>query len=331
MSLHLNKSYLLLLSTCVAAIAVFLNYPPPPLSDTLKKWKQSGKMFNFQNNNIFYHDYGNENNEDVLVCIHGFPTSSFDFIKILPDLQNIFGRVIVADMLGFGFSDKPKVHNYTVFEQADIITYLLKSLSINKVNILAHDLGDTIAQEILARFEDGEKDRILLQSVTLLNGGILPETNFPKIIQKLLLNKYLSPVLMRLTNYVIFKQSFSDVFGENTKPSEEELADFWSANIWNDGYLVTADLLQYINQRHANRDRWVHVLQNTTVPLHLIYGPSDPINGPETFLKRFRKLVPNCSVDVLNTSISHYPHWEDPKNVSKHFKNFIKPILLSNK
>ncbi|XP_033095816.1 mesoderm-specific transcript homolog protein-like isoform X1 [Anneissia japonica] len=324
------KSYLFS-GTIVVAVAVFLNYPADPLSNRLEEWIESGKMFRFQNKNIFYlDDEGKGQSNDVLLCIHGFPTSSFDFLKIFPGLHEEFGRIIAPDMLGFGFSDKPKGHNYTVFEQADMITTLLEELTVNNIHILAHDLGDTVAQELLARFENG-KDEPVIKSVTLLNGGILPETNFPKFIQKVLLNKYLAPVLMRLTNFMVFRKSISDVFGEYTKPSEQDIVDFWSGIRWNDGYMVSAGLLQYINQRHANRDRWVHVLQATRIPLHLIYGPSDPINGPETFLKRFRQLVPKCSVDVLHESISHYPHWEDPENVIKCFKNFIKPVLSSSK
>lgn len=41
--------------------------------------------------------------------------------------------------------------DYTVMEQATIHELLLQHLGITKVHILAHDLGDTVALELLAR------------------------------------------------------------------------------------------------------------------------------------------------------------------------------------
>lgn len=43
----------------------------------------------------------------TLLLLHGFPTSSFDWYKVLPELQKRFDRVIAPDFIGLGFSDKP--------------------------------------------------------------------------------------------------------------------------------------------------------------------------------------------------------------------------------
>ena len=56
--------------------------------------------------------------------------------------------VITLDMLGFGLSDKPKNSDYKITEQADLYTQFLNTLNINDIHILAHDYGDTVAQEI---------------------------------------------------------------------------------------------------------------------------------------------------------------------------------------
>ena len=42
-------------------------------------------------------------------------------------------------------------YNYSIFDQADIMEALLKKFSIGSVHILAHDYGDTVAQELIAR------------------------------------------------------------------------------------------------------------------------------------------------------------------------------------
>lgn len=75
-------------------------------------------------------------------------------------------RVITLDMLGFGFSAKPNAP-YSILRQADLFEARLRELGIGEYHVLAHDYGDTVAQELLAR--KSVSPRIL--SMCFLNGG----------------------------------------------------------------------------------------------------------------------------------------------------------------
>nr|XP_006815363.1 PREDICTED: mesoderm-specific transcript homolog protein-like [Saccoglossus kowalevskii] len=105
------------------------------------------------------------------------------------------------------------------------------------------------------------------------------------------------------------------------------MSDFWAAIRWNNGHQIASRLLQYIPERHANRDRWVGVLQTTKVPVHVIYGPADPVNPP-VFLDRYRELVPHAVITVLNSHISHYPQLEDPTSVMTAYLGFLESNKL---
>ena len=55
---------------------------------------------------------------------------------------------------GFGFSDKPRgltPSPYSIYTYADVVESLLEHLEVSAVHVLAHDIGDTVAQELLAR------------------------------------------------------------------------------------------------------------------------------------------------------------------------------------
>ena len=54
-------------------------------------------------------------------------------------------------MMGFGFTDKPKDYKYSLFDQADLYEHIIKTKGITRFHILAHDYGDTVAQELIAR------------------------------------------------------------------------------------------------------------------------------------------------------------------------------------
>ncbi|XP_048357426.1 mesoderm-specific transcript homolog protein [Sphaerodactylus townsendi] len=155
-------------------------------------------------------------------------------------------------------------------------------------------------------------------------GGIFPETHYPRLIQTILKDGgLLTPIITRLANYYFFARGLGAVFGPYTQPSEAEYWDMWAAVRTNDGNLVLDSILQFINQRKQHRDRWVGALKATSVPLHLIYGPLDPVNPHPEFLQLYRKVLPMSTVSVLDDHISHYPQLEDPLGFLNAYMSFI--------
>ena len=114
---------------------------------------------------------------------------SFQFLEHYLPLWSELGDhfdVIASDLIGLGESAKPK-QNLTVALQADIIEGLLLQLNIEEAHLSTHDLGDTVAKELLARQKAG-CSKIDWQSCALIDGGIFPETHHPLLIQKLLIS-----------------------------------------------------------------------------------------------------------------------------------------------
>lgn len=73
--------------------------------------------------------------------------------------------------------------------------------------------------------------------------------------------------------------SFKQIFGPGTRPSESALDDFWSLIENNDGPRILHKLIAYIPQRRQQRERWVAAMQRGEVPLRVIDGEVDPISG----------------------------------------------------
>ena len=285
------------------------------ISDAFKKWYDRGSTFHFNNHAIFYKD---ERAGDVLLCLHGFPTASWDWYRIWPQITQHF-RVIAPDMLGFGYSHKPR-KDYSMLEQADLHEQLLAELGIEKVHILAHDVGDTVTQEILARHL--EKPKFEIESVCLLNGGLFPETHRPRLIQKLLLNPIIGPIITLFYSRNSFQKTFNDIFGANTQATDDEIDEFWELVTKSGGKRVFHKLIHYIPERVKYRDRWVNALQKAPMPLKLINGVDDPISGGH-MVERYRQLIPNPNATEL-VGIGHYPHVEAPEAVLKAYFDFLE-------
>ena len=284
----------------------------------LSDWKTNGTYFTFKNHQIFSIEEGEG---EPLLLIHGFPTASWDWSKMWPQLI-IKYRVITLDMLGFGFSDKPRKHSYSIAEQADCIEYLLAEKRIDQVHILSHDYGDTVAQELLARFQTKSFSRhssLILKSICFLNGGLFPETHKPLLIQKFLMSP-LGFLVGYLFNRTKLKNNFNQIFGPNTQPTEQELTDFWTLISTNDGKYVFHLLIRYMQERKDNRERWVGALQKAEIPLRVIDGVYDPISG-QNMVDRYRELISNPDVVEL-IDIGHFPLVEAPELVLKHYNSF---------
>ena len=272
----------------------------------IEHWHNTGDYFEFNGQKIFYKVSG----EGLpLLLIHGYPTASYDWCKVWPQFSSEF-KCITLDMLGFGFSDKPK-QAYSINDQADVYCALIKKLGINSCHIISHDYGDTVAQELLARHNE-ETLPFNISSLHLLNGGIFPETHRPVLMQKLLLSP-LGCLLVRLMTKKTLAKNLKKIFGPDTPPSTQEVTDFWTLIRYNNGHLVMHKLIYYIVERRLNRARWVGALQSTKIPLRLTNGLSDPISGAH-LVARYQQLIPNADVICLN-NIGHYPQIEDPEAV----------------
>jgi pimeloyl-ACP methyl ester carboxylesterase len=282
-------------------------------------WRTGGAFMAHRGHQVFWREAGPPQ-APVLLLIHGFPTSSWDWEAIWPTLSQHY-RLLAVDMMGFGFSDKPADYDYSILDQADIHDALLALCAVREFHILAHDYGDSVAQELIARDQELKpgKTRPRLLSATLLNGGLFPETHRPLLIQKLLLSP-IGPMLARGMNRAKLGRSLRRIFGKATPPSEALLQGFWELVSHNQGQRAVPRLISYIPERRLRRARWVGGLQTTRVPLKLINGPDDPISGAH-MVERYRALLPRPDVTEL-PGIGHYPQVEAPQALLEAFLSF---------
>ncbi|MCI5043400.1 MAG: alpha/beta hydrolase [Aquisalinus sp.] len=285
---------------------------------TIEQWQARGETRSLLGHNIFLVDEGATDRETILL-IHGFPTSSWDWVPIWEALSQRY-RLVAMDMLGFGYSAKPASHTYSIMEQADIIEALVREKKLTRFHVLAHDYGDTVAQELLARQNEGSGAGEW-QSVCFLNGGLFPETHKALLIQKLLLSP-LGPLVNKLTSKPRFDKSFSNVFGPDTKPSAEELDAFWTLINYNDGKHIFHNLITYMSDRKEHRERWLQALRGSVVPIALINGSVDPVSGAH-MVARYREVVGTPDYFAALETIGHYPQVEAPEKVSQHYLEFL--------
>ncbi len=282
------------------------------------QWQAMGQRKTLCKRDIFSLDNGRQN-APVVLLIHGFPTSSWDWETLWAGLGGEY-RLVALDLLGFGFSEKPHPHPFLISEQADIVEALVTELGLTRFHVLAHDYGDTVAQELLARQNSRGANQWL--SLCLLNGGLFPETHHARLIQKMMLTP-LGPLVTTLMKEKQLLRTMSKIFGPNTPPTPELVHGFWELINFNNGRRVLNKLINYIPQRILHRERWVEALRQASMPIALINGTADPVSGAH-MVARYLEVVGEPAYRLELPGIGHYPQIEAAAEVLAGYRNFLQ-------
>jgi len=128
--------------------------------------------------------YVDEGHGDPALLLHGEPTSSFLWRKIIPQLP---GRVVAPDLIGFGRSDKREdIGWYSYDRHVDSIARLVQELDLTGLTLVVHDWGGPIGLRVAVEHPE-RVDRLVLLN-TGIGGGSAPSERwlrFREVVREL--------------------------------------------------------------------------------------------------------------------------------------------------
>lgn len=252
--------------------------------------------------------------------LHGFPTSSFDWHGQWSALADEH-RLVAFDFLGFGDSDKPAEHVYSIHEQADLTERVWALHGVERTSLLVHDYGVSVAQELLARRRDGAL-AVAIERAVFLNGGLYPELHRPQPGQLMLLDPETGPQIGKIMNADTFGRSLLPTFSPAHPPSAEDLADAWASVERRGGAAIAHLLIRYIRDRERHRDRWVDALEKSDLPRAFVWGMLDPVSGAH-MAERIASGLPDAELIRLG-DVGHWPQLEAPGEVTAHLLRLLR-------
>lgn len=290
---------------------------PAPIS--FEKWSQCGKYFEWRDHHVYYQRGGEG---EPLLMIHGFPTASWDWCWVARHFVKRF-HMLLPDLLDYGLSLNAGKKACSVMDQADMIEDLMAHRNMADAHILAHDLGDTVAQELIARHNESSLS-FKIKSVIFLNGGLIPDLHRPRPAQKLLAGP-LGPLFARIASKRKMLNGLAEVFGRNTRPEGALLQELWPVIVGANGRGAMARRIRYMAERRQHADRWVGALVEAKLPMMMINGIADPVSGDHA-ADGFAKLVPKAKL-VRLPEIGHFPQIEAPEAVAELVHKFHDCIV----
>jgi pimeloyl-ACP methyl ester carboxylesterase len=278
------------------------------LTPRVDAWRAGGEQVEVHGRRLFVHS--SQGAGEPLVFLHGFPSSSYDWRLVLDRLGD--RPTTCFDFLGFGLSEKPRDHGYSLFEQADLVEGVVRRLGADDVTLVAHDMGTSVTTELLARDIEGRLP-FRLRSVLLLNGSMVLAAASLTPSQKLLRSR-LGPVAARLSSERGFRLQFKRLFSPGHPLSAEEAADQWSLLAHDDGQRILHRLIHYLNERERYADRWHGALRDWSGDLRLAWAMLDPVATPKV-LNAVLELRPHAPVTRFD-ELGHYSQIEEPQAIA---------------
>jgi pimeloyl-ACP methyl ester carboxylesterase len=251
-----------------------------------------------------------------LLVLHGFPSSSWDFAEAAQRISDR-RRVVLFDFLGFGLSDKPEDAGYSLFEQADIAVLVARKAKLERVHLWAHDMGTSVATELLARRERGVLP-FEIASVTLMNGSVHVEMASLTVGQQLLRSPA-GQAFARVAGRRIFGAQMKRIFARPI--AEETIEAMWAFLDRADGRLRLPKTIRYVEERARFRRRWIGALERLDLPILIAWGAKDPV-ARLAIGERLARETPNAEM-IRWDDLGHYPQMEDPERVAADVERFI--------
>jgi pimeloyl-ACP methyl ester carboxylesterase len=251
--------------------------------------------------------YIDEGTGETLLFVHGTPSWSFDFRKVILELRNQY-RCVAIDHIGFGLSDKPADYDYSIQQHARTLEQFIGQLSLSGITLVLHDFGGPIGFHFA--LDHAEK----IKNIVVLNSWLWDFSNEPvfKSFRKII-NSPLTPFLYKKLNFsprYLLPKSFGKrkisrkILKQYTKP--------FANSSQRNGPLAFARSL--VNDQQWFEKLWQRRKVIQHIPVLLIWGMMDPFIK-SSFLEKFVQGFPNSKVVTLN-DCGHFPQEENPQEVA---------------
>jgi len=233
----------------------------------IDKHKSSGKFFMVNGIKTFALDYGSG---EAVFCIHGVPTSSFLYRKVLQELATKGFRGISVDLPGLGLSERPTNFDYSFPNFARFLTQAAPELGINKYHLVVHDIGGPIGFALAAE----NKEKIL--SLTILNTWI-DVVNFQKPLP---MRPFEQPILGEAELLAIQHPTWHWMFTnmgvlDAAGISKEEIYAYVDLLKREDNGTAFLKIMRNFDHSEAYRELCLQAVQQVPYPVQAIWGADD--------------------------------------------------------
>ncbi|WP_299215650.1 alpha/beta hydrolase [uncultured Aquimarina sp.] len=284
------------------------------VTTTFKKQKIDGI-------NIFYREAGDPNKETI-VLLHGFPSSSHQYRKVLSELSDDY-HLIAPDYPGFGESDFPDAseYEYTFDNIAETIDGLLEKLKLDSYVLMIQDYGAPIGLRIATKHPERVRG-IINQNGNAYEKGLGEAWAGVKNLWENR-NSETENALLGVFSLEGLKWQYT----HGVRNPENINPDTWNldyARMSRPGaHKVNLDLFYDYQNNIKLYPKWQQYLRENQPPMLIVWGKNDAF-FPESGANAFQRDLKNVDINILNTG--HFALEEDANIIIPKMRLFMKKL-----
>lgn len=257
------------------------------------------KFLHVDDNKIRYLESGDSRN--ILVLIHGLGASAERWDKVIPIFSQKY-KVIVPDIVGFGYSDKPLV-DYTPDFFSEFLEKFFIESEIKRPNLIGSSLGGQIAAEYTCAHPQDVEKLILVSPA-----GVMKQST-PA------LDAYIMAALY--PNEQSAKNAFEMMEGSGQIPNENLVNGFVERMRLPNAKLAFMSTLLGLK----NSESLIAKLKSISSPTLIIWGSEDPVI-PINYSDDFVSAIKDCSFFRMD-GCGHTPYVQDPTTFASKVIEFL--------
>ena len=256
------------------------------------------KTAEIDSNKIRYLEEGTS--EDTLLLLHGLGASAERWEDVIPLFAKKF-RVIVPDLIGFGYSDKPMV-DYTTDYFAEFVNKFVGKIKIKKLNIIGSSLGGQIAAESIINHNMGVRKLVLVSP-----SGVM---------------KHSTPALDAYISAALYPNNDSALNAFQVMSGRKDIDDKTVSGFIERMQLPNAKMAFMSSLLGLSNSKVItEKLRTITIPTLILWGENDPVI-PIEYAQSFVSGINDCRFYKM-AGCGHVPYVEKPKAFFQIVSDFL--------
>jgi len=263
------------------------------IQNIIEKHERSGKYLNINGVKTFALDKGSG---EAVFCIHGVPTSSYLYRKVIDSLAQKGYRGVSVDLPGLGLTDRPENFDYDFDNFSNFLTQALKELNIDRFHLVVHDIGAPIGFALAA------KNLEKVQSLTILN-SMIDIQNFKKpLVMRPFEKKVLGEAELKTITHTTWPIMFSQMgVNDVSKIPSNEIKAYVDLLKRKDNGKAFLKIMRNFNQTEKFQALVLKALKNVDYPIQAVWGEDDPALTYDHYKEELAKYTDTQETHLLSS------------------------------
>ena len=255
-----------------------------------------------------------EGDGEPVVCLHGVPSSSFLYRKVLDGLAARGRRGIAFDLPGLGLADRPRAFDYSWSGLAAWTVAAIGALGLDRVHLVVHDIGGPIGFDVVARIPDR------IASLTVLNTMVRVASFKRPWSMEPFARRGIGELYLRTLHPVAFERLMR-MQGVSTPVPADELRAYVPLLKREDGGAAFLRIMRGFERTEAFERRVLGALGAREFPAQVLWGEGDPALKFDPYAGHVREALGLDAVTRL--SGKHFVQEDAPEEIAEHVSRLV--------